>query len=153
MRVLVAFTVLTIGLSHVTRADPPTADAREHYRRGTNAFNLGHYLDAVKEYELAYQLKEDPALLFNIAQAYRLAGENESAMRVYKSFLHQVPDSPQRPEVEKRIAELRALIEQQRKTKEAPPEGTIPPKPNASVEAPPPNAPVATVMNGTCSTS
>src|SRR5206468_1367892 len=123
----------------VSRADS-SADAREHYRRGTNAFNLGHYLDAVKEYEAAYQSKEDPALLFNIAQAYRLAGENDSAVRVYKSFLHQVPDSPQRPEVEKRIAELQTLIEQERKTKSAPPEGTLPPKPATAEAASPPTA-------------
>jgi tetratricopeptide (TPR) repeat protein len=121
-----------------------SVNAREHYRRGTNAFNLGHYLDAVKEYEAAYQQKEDPALLFNIAQAYRLAGENESALRVYKSFLHQVPDSPQRPDVEKRISELQALVDQQRKTKEAPPEGTIAPKPIvASEPTTPPSAVVS----------
>jgi tetratricopeptide (TPR) repeat protein len=123
-------------------AVPASADeavsAREHYRRGTNAFNLGHYLEAVKEYEAAYQQKEDPALLFNIAQAYRLGGENDAAVRVYKSYLHQVPDSPQRAEVESRIVELQALIEQQRKTKEAPPEGTLPPKPQPATESPTP---------------
>ena len=118
--------VLAIGLAH---ADENATSAREHYRRGTNAFNLGHYLDAVKEYEAAYQLKDDPALLFNIAQAYRLAGENESAIRVYKSFIHQVPGSPQRPEVEQRIAELQQLVDRERRAKEAPPEGTLTPHP------------------------
>lgn len=47
---------------------------------------------------------------------------------MYKSFLHQVPESPQRPDVEKRIAELQTLIEQQRKTQQAPPDGTMPTK-------------------------
>jgi tetratricopeptide (TPR) repeat protein len=124
---------LAIALTLVCFAAPSYADssddARAHYRRGTNAFNLGHYLEAVKEYEAAYQMKDDPALLFNIAQAYRLAGENESAVRVYKSYLHQVPDAPNRSEVEKRLAELQVLIEQQHKMQQAPPEGTMPPQP------------------------
>lgn len=126
------FSVLAI-LSLLIAARPAVADdvvtAREHYRRGTNAFNLGHYDEAIKEYEAAYQIKDDPALLFNIAQAYRLAGQNEAAIRVYKSFIHQVPESPQRPEVEQRIAELQQLIERERRAKEAPPEGTLTPHP------------------------
>jgi tetratricopeptide (TPR) repeat protein len=116
--------------------------AREHFRRGTNAFNLGHYLEAVKEYEAAYQIKEDPALLFNIGQSYRLAGQNEAAVRVYKSFLHQAPGSPLRNQVEQRIAELQRLIEPQRKMQEAPPEGVLAPKPTDPALTPPPGKPV-----------
>src|SRR5436190_20070002 len=106
MRLLPITAVLLMIFSNAAANADEAVTAREHYRRGTNAFNLGHYIDAVKEYEAAYQAKEDPALLFNIAQAYRLAGENDAAVRVYKSFLHQMPDSAQRGEVEKRNAEL-----------------------------------------------
>ena len=41
-----------------------------------------------------------------------------------------------RPEVEKRIAELQTLIEQERQTKAAPPEGTLQPKPPLPTEPP-----------------
>jgi tetratricopeptide (TPR) repeat protein len=61
--------------------------AREHYHRGTVAFNLGHYEEAAGEYEEAYRLKDDPALLYNIAQARRLAGNRREALRSYKTFL------------------------------------------------------------------
>lgn len=74
MRILGLATALLLVVAPLRLCADETVTAREHYRRGTNAFNLGHYLEAVKEYEAAYQLKEDPALLFNIAQAYRLAG-------------------------------------------------------------------------------
>lgn len=136
MQLLTGFVVVGVVIvcSAQHASADATAEARDHYRRGTNAFNLGHYLDAVKEYEAAYQIKEDPALLFNIAQAYRLAGENESAVRVYKSFVHQLPDSSLAPEVEKRIAELQQIIDQQRRAKEAPPEGTLLPRASASAE-------------------
>jgi tetratricopeptide (TPR) repeat protein len=93
------------------------ATAREHFRHGTSAFNLGHYLEAVAEYEAAYEAKPDPVLLYNIAQAYRLAGENRSAVRVYKSFLHQLPEAPQRAEVERRIAELQQAMENEERAK------------------------------------
>jgi tetratricopeptide (TPR) repeat protein len=62
------------------------AEAREHYRKGSKAYDLGHYQDAIREYEAAYTIKDDPALLFNIAQAYRLAGDYPNAIRSYKSF-------------------------------------------------------------------
>jgi tetratricopeptide (TPR) repeat protein len=138
MRILTVLALSSILAASTLALADEAVSAREHYRRGTNAFNLGHYIEAIKEYEAAYQLKDDPALLFNIAQAYRLAGENDAAVRVYKSYLHQVPESPQRPEVERRIAELQALIEQQRKAREAPPEGTLAPRPSMPNEPTPP---------------
>jgi len=94
------------GIKVVTWDADSAADAREHYRRGTNAFNLGHYLEAVKEYEAAYQSKEDPALLFNIAQAYRLAGDYDNAIKFYRSFLRRVPKAKNRHEVDARIQEM-----------------------------------------------
>jgi tetratricopeptide (TPR) repeat protein len=117
------------------------AEAREHFRKGSKAFDLGHYADAIKEYEAAYDIKEDPALLFNIAQAYRLEGDNQNAIRVYKSFLHHLPNARNRPEVERRIEELQKAIDQEGRAKEGPPDGTLPPaaEPQRAV-TPPPNA-------------
>src|SRR4051812_20784404 len=114
---------VVVFLAAALACAPSLADegpsAREHFRRGTNAFNLGHYLEAVKEYEAAYQVKEDPALLYNIGQAYRLAGEPRAAVRVYKSFVHQVPGAPQRAEVERRIEELQQTIDREERAKAA----------------------------------
>src|SRR5260370_42391575 len=61
--------------------------ARDHYRKGKVLFDLQRYLEAAKEYEAAYELKDDPALLFNIGQAYRLANEPQKAIGAYKSYL------------------------------------------------------------------
>jgi tetratricopeptide (TPR) repeat protein len=141
----VVFSVALLACAPAFAADEGTS-AREHFRRGTNAFNLGHYLEAVKEYEAAYQVKEDPALLYNIGQAYRLAGENRAAMRVYKAFLHEVPGAPQRPEVERRIGELQQSLDREERAKAAsdaaPASAASAPKPAAAttpaaVAAPP----------------
>jgi len=100
--------------------------AREHYRKGSTYFDLQKYIDAAHEYELAYEAKEDPALLFNIAQAYRLGGESAKALGAYKSFLRKVPTARNREEVATRINELQHIVDQQKHSAEAPPMGTLP---------------------------
>jgi hypothetical protein len=88
--------------------------------------------------------------LFNIAQAYRLAGDHSNALQFYRSFLRRVPDAPNRTVIEARIAELKKLIEEEDANKKAPPEGaTAMPLPTAtapaSAVAPAPPAPLAVV--------
>jgi tetratricopeptide (TPR) repeat protein len=80
--------------------------AQEHYIKGKRAFELGQYDEAISEYSLAYKAKDDPALLYNIAQAHRLAGHNGEAIRFYKIFIARVPNSPSRAECERRIQDL-----------------------------------------------
>jgi len=80
--------------------------AREHYRRGTAAYNLGHYAEAAREYEATYEITLDPAALFNTAQAYRLAGENQKAILAYKGYLRAAPVGPQRDLAQQKLDEL-----------------------------------------------
>jgi tetratricopeptide (TPR) repeat protein len=101
---------ITLALATVAHAADNIAAAREHFKRGTRAYDLGQYQDAIREYEAAYHAKDDPALLFNIAQAYRLAGDLTNAIRSYRSFLRRVPTTENRAEVEQRIEELQKAI-------------------------------------------
>src|SRR5262249_20752976 len=82
------------------------SEAREHYLKGTKAFDLGAYEEAIAEYTAAYRLKNDPALLYNLAQAARLAGHAAEALRFYRVFLTKVPTTPNRDECERKISEL-----------------------------------------------
>jgi len=100
--------------------------ARDHFRRGTTLYDLGRYHDAAKEYEAAFESKDDPALLFNIAQSYRLAHEYNEAMRAYRSFLRRVPDAPNAAQVRERIREMQELIDKQKETESRPPMGPMP---------------------------
>lgn len=121
------------------RADDDKAAAREHTRRGARAYDLGHYRDAVTEFEAAYQAKDDPALLFNIGQAYRAAGDYANAITAYKSFIRNLPHTDRRRDIEARIAELERVLAAQARASSGPPEGTLPAPPHAHVEpAPPP---------------
>src|SRR6185503_18328946 len=92
-------------------------------------YDLQRYGEAAKEYEAAYELKQDPALLFNIGQAYRFAGDYGRAIGAFKSYLRRVPDAPNSAEVEGRIAEMEKLQTEQEKSQAKPPGGTISPAP------------------------
>jgi tetratricopeptide (TPR) repeat protein len=82
------------------------AVAREHYNQGTRHFELGHYQEALGEFEAAYMAVPDPAFLFNIAQCHRKAGHDKEAVGFYKSYLRNAPNAPNRVDVQKRIQEL-----------------------------------------------
>src|SRR6185503_4186918 len=99
------------------------AAAREHYKRGTTLYDLSRFAEAAREYELAFENKDEPILLFNIAQAYRFAGDYQRAINAYRSFLRRLPKTSNRAEVEQRIVEMQKLIDDQKKTMAAPPTG------------------------------
>jgi tetratricopeptide (TPR) repeat protein len=116
-----------LTLAAPARAGDATSEAREHFRRGTTLYDLRRYREAAREYEAAYELKDEPALLFNIAQAYRLAAAYDEAIGAYRSFLRRQPRSPNRAEVEERIREMQELLARGLKTQESPPVGTLAP--------------------------
>jgi|GEM_PF-2240585 len=142
--------VLLSLLTSVAR--PAFADersvAREHYQKGTKEFDLGLYEDAITDLMAAYKAVADPAFLYNIAQAHRLAGHSVEALRFYRVFLTKVPRASNRDDVELKMAELQKAIEQQKKTQtQLPPDQVLKPAQSETVKAeaeepPPPPKPV-----------
>ena len=97
------------------------AQAREHTRRGTAAFNLSQFDEAAREYETAYRLTLDPTLLYNIGQSYRLGGKPDQALAAYKAYLRTAPaDAAERAKAERRITELQAAVREPRGATPAP---------------------------------
>lgn len=119
-------------------ADESSRVAMEHFRRGTRAYDLGHFVEAAAEYEKAYEAKENPALLYNLGQAYRGAGDHQKALNAYRAYLRNANDPPNRDEVLHFIEALKHSIEVEKATKERPPVGTLPATPQPVVTAPPP---------------
>jgi len=129
------------------------AEARKHYEEGTKAFNLAEFPRAIAEFKAAYNAKPDPLLLFNIAQAFRLGGDDAQALLFYKSFLRNMPDAPNRKEVEARIRTLdKAVAEQQRQAAEQQRKEaaavTTPPAVGTTAIPPPPGAAVSPSAGG-----
>lgn len=106
-------------------------------------FNVQKYLEAAAEYVAAYEAHEDPLILFNIAQAYRLGGDAQKALGAYRSYLRNAPNPPNRADVMMRIEELQKIVEVQKRSREAPPMGTLGSAPEADPnarETPPPSS-------------
>jgi tetratricopeptide (TPR) repeat protein len=82
------------------------AAAREHYKRGMRFYDLGRFDDAIHEFETAYESKEDPFYIYNLAQAHRRAGNLSKAIELYRTYLRKSPNAPDRSDVEQRIAAI-----------------------------------------------
>jgi len=135
---------LVAGAPGVARAERD--DARKHYDRATAAFGLGRYADAAKEYEAAFALRPDPALLYNSAQAYRLAGNQQRALELYRNYVRLYGGAPNAEDARKHVAdlELQAAAAATVPTDTTSAEPAAPPSPPVPVSAPPPANAVAT---------
>ncbi len=101
--------LLWLASAGAALAKPPATAlerAKVHYTEGLKAFGVQHFDAAALEFEAAYDAQPDPALLYNIAQANRLAGHLEKAMSFYRNYLRLLPDTSDRAEVEKTMAAI-----------------------------------------------
>src|SRR5687768_3142733 len=104
-----ALSLALLLLASAANAQPPPADperderARNHYAAGNSYYQNGAYEDAVREFRLAYELSQRPALLFNLANAYERLGRVEEAADHLSRFLAAVPETPDRTTLEERL--------------------------------------------------
>jgi TolB-like protein len=93
-----------------TRSVPPTGNdlevAKQHYKKAVELYDVGRWDEAIAEFQIAYSLRADPVLLFNMAQAYRLKGDVKRALDLYRNYLMKDPNSRAREDVERRIRDL-----------------------------------------------
>jgi hypothetical protein len=109
-------------------------------------YNAGEYEPAIESFKAAYALAPAPGLLFNIAQAYRLAGKGHclDAVRTYRSYLDASPTATNRDKVEAHLKSLEACARDEQKVAvaELHPQTTATPTPSAApAEAVQPPAP------------
>ena len=113
-------------------------EVKLHYQRATRAYDLQKYLEAIDEYQKAYEISGDPPMLYNIAQAYRLADQPAEAARYYRRFLQRMPSARNRDDVERKIADQEKIAEQRKKAEPVVPPPPPPTKPPPIVEVKPP---------------
>jgi tetratricopeptide (TPR) repeat protein len=94
-------------------ANEETEQARKHYQEAQKQFDMGMWDAAITEFSKAYELRQDPTFLFNMAQAYRRAGNARRAIDLYKNYLIKVPRSPQRADIEERIQNLQRQLDEE----------------------------------------
>ncbi len=125
----------------------PSAEA--HYQNGMKAYTLGHFEEAIEEFEKAYELRQEPIFLYNIAQSHRQNNSPQRAIFFYRRYLEADPEAKNRLEIEKRIKDMEANLNHRPENAGAPPPtataGTVTPPPAAPLPpaavVPPPAAP------------
>lgn len=101
---------LFVGMTPPAATPAPPTLARQHFERGMQHYDLGEFKAAIEEFKTAYSLSAAPGLLFNLAQASRLDRQYEAALHLYRSYLREQPDAPNRVDVEQRIRELVPVV-------------------------------------------
>lgn len=141
---------VTAAVSSVAQADTSTPAERLYYD-GQAAFDARKYDDAIVAWEHSYALAKQPAILFNLAQAYRLRarpGDCTHANADYRKFIAEDPSSPQRPVAQGFLVEIQPCVDREdAATKPAKPIAPVvqtPPKQLASHSA----LPLAGVITG-----
>ena len=94
-------------------ADPALEEARTLTGKASIEYDVGHFEQALELYTSAYQRYAKPALLFDIGQCHRLLGHYERAVFFFQGYLRGQPDAPNRPLVEKLIAEAQQKLDAQ----------------------------------------
>lgn len=105
--------------------DPVVAEAKAEYRAGSDAYALSNYEEAVTHFERAYELSQEPALLFNLGQSYTrwysISNDPDhlkKARRLYENYvlnvgathLDEQGQADARADAQRRIAEVDRMI-------------------------------------------
>ena len=107
----------------------PSPEAKPHVDAALRAYSAADYDVAAREFERAYAIDDDPALLYAWAQARRQGGQCRDAIELYRRYLETNPTADQTAAARNNIA----LCEEQLR-RAAPPEAEREPEPAASSE-------------------
>jgi tetratricopeptide (TPR) repeat protein len=116
-------------------------EAKSLFTRGRTLYALGRFSEAAELFEKAFEQKQDPAILYNAAQAHRLGGDKKKALVLYQNYLRLFGEQANAGEVEKRIVDLKAAIDAEQTAKTNPPTGLL----NDKGEPPAPETPPPTI--------
>jgi tetratricopeptide (TPR) repeat protein len=109
---LLVVLVVASGAARAQGARTDQAQSKALYDEGSRAYKAGDYPRAIELFLAAYDLSHVPAILFNVAQAYRLAGTCDRALEYYRRSLEEEPEAANRAEVEERITEMERCAEE-----------------------------------------
>ena len=145
--------VMSAGQAQAQLTADQKQEMRQHYEKATRAYDIEKYGEAVDEYQKAYEIGGDPAMLYNIAQAYRLNKQLPDSLHFYRRYLQRSPNARNREDVERKINDLEQTIEARRKADEAaaaaarlrqppavsppPPKAVLPPPKVVTIPPPP----------------
>lgn len=134
--VLVIAYLLALSPLLGTAAAGNAAQSREYVEKATAAYALNRYAIAAENYEKAYELSPEPAILYNAAQAHRLAGNKQRALELYEGYGRVYADD-KREEIAKHIEALKNAIEHDMEVASSPPPKTLATTESCASQRPP----------------
>src|SRR5450631_4040147 len=105
--------LVALGSARIGHADDPRGEARAHYAKGLELAGQNGYEGALREFNAAYAISPQFAVLFNIGQAHIALGHTAEAIEALTHYLSDGGDriSPtRRTQVERQIAGLRSTL-------------------------------------------
>ena len=109
--VAIAGVVLLVGAASASAqaVDADRQKARAAYAQGQSLFEAGKYEEALAVFQSAYDVIPNPIVLMSIAECNVRLGKIEDAVTALDGYLAERPDAKDRPEIEKKLADLRAM--------------------------------------------
>lgn len=148
MRIIAVVFAASCVLGHAALADAQEdivardrERAKARYQAGSKLQAAGKYDAAIAEYQAAYELAPLPAMLFNIAQAYRLKGDRRNAIEYYRRYLVAEPKGVGSDEAREHLATLGATTDELESPPTEEPEEPPSAEPVVNVAAPGPAPP------------
>lgn len=101
-------------VAHAQAASSLDEEARGLFMAARAAYGAGRFEEALELFERSYRTSHRPELLFNIGQVADRLRRDERVIEAFSQYLEQVPEAPNRLEVETRLRVLRAAAEARR---------------------------------------
>src|SRR5260370_31643135 len=112
MRIPTLLVALALCVTALAAPTPEErAKARERYGSAVTHFNAGEYAAAAEDFLAVHKISPQPALLYNVAQAYRLGNDSAHALEHYQRFLREAPHARHARDGERPTPELKPRTE------------------------------------------
>lgn len=149
MRGIVLALLATVATSPRAHAESAEAQVERLAADAVNAYRGADYNRAIELLNRAYEIRQVPALLYNMAKAYDKLGDVEHAYDAYRRYADSADADPKlKAKADARLAVLESVRRKQEKphrlaepTPTTPPEVEHPP-PKPAVIEPPPSQPL-----------
>lgn len=97
------------------QVEAPPSDAalgaRDLFDRGTAAYAVGNYEQAIRDWQTAYATDPRPRIMYNVSQAYERLGRLEEAIAALETFITTAqPDDSRYSDANARLAALRQRL-------------------------------------------
>jgi tetratricopeptide (TPR) repeat protein len=127
--------------SAAARADSPEAQVERLASEAVNAYRGADYNHAVELLQKAYEIRQVPALLYNMAKAYDKLGDTEHASDAYRRYVASLDADPKlKAKAEARLTQLEQVERRKREAAERAAEAQRSPsrtEPHANIDTPP----------------